>query len=139
MQYCQVNWEEQGRNIGKRIGRSNDAELRAQRFTFGPVIGNGQDAELGGEFGRCNDAILSGELGGSTIRNREVQLPAILRFRFGRRIGKCNSANWEINGSELADATVRNWEEQGCNIGRRIGRPNDAELGRAAVQTWQAI
>jgi hypothetical protein len=34
--------------------RSNHAELGAERFTFGAVIGNGKDAELGGEFGRCN-------------------------------------------------------------------------------------
>jgi hypothetical protein len=30
-----------------------------------------------------------------------------------------------------------NWEVQLCNISRRIGRSNDAELGRATVQSWQ--
>jgi hypothetical protein len=74
--------------------------------------------------GRLNDAEWGGELTGARVQ-----------------IGRFKEA-------ELADATVENWEGPGCNIGRRIGRSNNAELGAqrfgygqllggATMQNWE--
>jgi hypothetical protein len=76
-------------------------------------------------IGRCNYAILSGELGGATNG-----------AGMGGELGGATMQIGRSNGAELEDATVQNWEEQGWNIGRRIERWNGTNWEGEWSRLW---
>jgi hypothetical protein len=122
----QENWDVQRYNIVKRIGRCNGAGLGGATVQYW---------EANWEVQRC-------KVGGETIQNWQVnwevqrcnivrQLPRGKGSELGGELGGARVQIGRFNGPELTDATVQNREGQGCNIGRRIGRSNDAQLHSA--------